>query len=101
LQISYILYSKFGIVTICPRVWIGTVNHLLEGPTRDIDDVVVVHVPAAFPRQVRNDPVGDAEHLVGLLAIPLAQLPFLHSRRELLCCHHLQPPDFLLHLRSP
>jgi hypothetical protein len=31
---------------------------LLEGPSRDFDDLAVLHVPAAFPRQVCNDPVG-------------------------------------------
>jgi hypothetical protein len=31
---------------------------LANDPTHDIDDVVVVHIPIAFPRQVPNNPVG-------------------------------------------
>jgi hypothetical protein len=37
---------------------------LLEGPQRDIDELAVVYVPAAFPRRVRNDPLGNVVHLV-------------------------------------
>jgi hypothetical protein len=56
----------------------GPMNLLLERPTRDIDDVAVVHVPAAFPLQVRNDPVGDVVHVLALTAVRMAQLPFRH-----------------------
>jgi hypothetical protein len=31
---------------------------LLDRPTRDLDNLVVLRVSAAFPRQVRNDAVG-------------------------------------------
>jgi hypothetical protein len=80
-----------------PRVWIGAVNILFEQPRRNIDDVAVVHVPGSFPRQVRNDTVGDVVHLIGLLAVRIAQFPFLHRRGKLLC-GHLHSLDFLTQL---
>jgi hypothetical protein len=37
-----------------------------------------MHVPAAFSRQVRNDPVGNAVQVIGLFVALQPQLPFLH-----------------------
>jgi hypothetical protein len=59
-------------------VWIGSLSLPLERPRRDFDEVAVVHVPAAFLRQVRNDPVGDVVRPVGL-----------ERRRELFCRYRL------------
>jgi hypothetical protein len=64
----------------------------LKGPRRDIDDVVIMHVSATFPCQVRNDPIGHINlhlhihHLIPPFPMPSRGLglAFRHRRRELL-----------------
>jgi hypothetical protein len=49
---------------------------LLERPRCDFDEVEIVHVPAAFPRQVRNDPVRHINF--HFIAPDVLRLPFLY-----------------------
>jgi hypothetical protein len=48
--------------------WLSLLSLLLERPRHYIDDPAVVHVSAAFPRQVRNDPI---EHITFPVEPPL------------------------------
>jgi hypothetical protein len=63
-------------------VWIGPLGLLPEIPTRDFDDAAAMHIPTAFPRQVRKDPIGHID--LHFLALPLLRLSILHSRGEVL-----------------
>jgi hypothetical protein len=61
-------------------------NLLLEQSRSDIDDVAVVHVSAAFPRQVPNDPVGHIHS--GLDGASDTSYPhLLHQCRKSYYCH--------------